>query len=104
MACSCRDSSDIALDKFQCNAFRDNFLLVRFLEKLADRLPSFAAVIQREVVNVHPDKPVHPVRIEAARELDGVVHSFLTVIQAILDALADILADAIHELLSKLAL
>src|SRR4051794_16926222 len=93
---SCCASSPIGLHEFQFNFFRDNFLLIGFLKKLPHSLAAFAAVIERELVNVHSDESINPIGIQTAGELNGISHRFLAMIETVLDAVLDVLSDAFH--------
>src|SRR5437762_5159869 len=51
-----------------------------------NRLPPALAVIERQTVHVHADEAVRARLIEAAAELHGMAHGFVTMIEAETDA------------------
>src|SRR5215831_14172032 len=58
------------------------------LQKLAHRLATFVAVVARELVDVHADEAVGELGVEAAAELERVLHRLLAVVEPGLDRLA----------------
>src|SRR5437870_3547317 len=91
-------------NKFQSDTFGDDLFLVCLLKQPAHRLLPLAAVVERQVVHVHPDKPVYTLRVEASRKLNRVGGSLLAMIQTVLDAVADILRDPLHNFSPEIAL
>src|SRR5206468_12451582 len=90
-------------NKFQSDTFGDDLFLVCLLKQPAHRLLPLAAVVERQVVHVHPDKPVYTLRVEASRKLNRVGGSLFPMIQSVLDAIADILRDLLHNFSPEIA-
>ena len=65
---------------------RNQAALEGLAEKTADRLPAPLAVIQRPVVDIHPDEFVGQVAAHVAGELQRVLHRLGAMIQAVLNA------------------
>ena len=65
---------------------RDQPLLPRLVEETPDSRAAALAVLQRELVDVHPDEPVGFRAVEPPAELQGVVERLLPVRQGVDDA------------------
>src|ERR1700694_131894 len=59
-----------------------------FIEEEADSTATALAVVERPVVDVHPDKSVRLAAVEAARETHRVVQRVLPMVETVRDALA----------------
>src|SRR5436190_16509782 len=55
-------------------------------QQTPDRLPTTIAIVQREVVDVHPDEAVGAFAIEAAPKLHRVIDGFLAMVETKRDA------------------
>ena len=74
-----------------------------FLEQPPDGGSSCGPVIERPLVGVHLDEPVHAVRAQAPRELRGVGNGFVSMFQPVPDAFADVAAHLSHHVRLKIA-
>ena len=58
-------------------------------QQAPDRLPATVAVVERQAVHVHADETIGACVIEPAPELHGVLDGFLTMIQAVCNAVVE---------------
>ena len=52
------------------------------LQERGNRLPPSRPIVQRPIIDVHPDKFIRQFAVQVAAELQGVVDGFLAMIQA----------------------
>src|SRR5690606_32762564 len=62
----------------------------------ADRLAAARAVVERPVVDVHADELVRKVMIEITAVLQGILHRFSAMIEAVLDRLFKDVSHFLH--------
>src|SRR5438874_995295 len=67
--------------------------LLRPAQQLAHRLPAFLAVVAGELVHVHGDEAIGELGVQAAAELERVLHRLVAVVEPGLDRLAQNVRD-----------
>src|SRR5262245_2402443 len=71
------------LDEFNRNRLRNQLLLERLGEEALKGRAATNAIVERELIDVHPDKRVGVLAVESASELLGVFDGGLAVVEGV---------------------
>src|SRR5919201_5721292 len=90
-------------DEVGDNPARDDAASGALVEEELDGAPAPLRVVERELVDPHPDEAVGELRVHVARELHGVGQGVAAVFERVADGLVEVLGDAADHLRAEVA-
>src|ERR1044071_102767 len=90
-------------DELGLDPARDDAALEALVEQALDGAAAALGVVERELVDPHPDEAVGQLRVHVARELHGVRERVAAVVERELDRLAQVVRDAADGLRPEVA-